>query len=172
MLLNKRYLILFLLFCFALFSTLIWFQRYIYVDTAVNLGSTRGIHTYAQKLYIEDGTALVDYLKSSDISDPFVIWKTYDDPDLLGIYVNGTDSPVPLLEGAPFQTEDYFQNRKLAVVGKNFQGATHVSLFEDAYEFVAVAGYDFPTQYDSAVYYNLDSAPYGGFFIWTRKNRK
>lgn len=164
MLLDKRFLALFLLFVCALFMALFGVLRYAYVAAAVNLGSTRGIHTYAQKLYVEDGAALMDYVKSSAISDPFVIWKIHDDPDLLGVYGNGTDSPLPLLEGSLFQQEDFFQNRKLAIVGKNFQGATHVSLFEDTYEVVAVAGYDFATQYDSAIYYNLDSTPYGGFF--------
>lgn len=48
MLLDKHFLVLFLLFVCALFITLFCFQRDSYVAAAVNLGSMRGIHTHAE----------------------------------------------------------------------------------------------------------------------------
>lgn len=170
MLLNKRYLVLFIIFSFVLFSTLICFQRYIYVATAVNLGSTRGIHPYAEKIYIEDKAGLLDYLKALEESEPFVIWQVHSDPDLLGVYVNGPFSAFPIVSGEGFQVQDFFQNKKLVVVGKNLYLGTHLSLFEATYEIIAVAGHDFQTQYDSAIYYNLDSTSHGGFFYLDAEN--
>lgn len=161
---HKRIFLLFLCSAFAVFITFICFQRYVYVAGAVDLGSTRGIHPYAEKIYLADKSALLDYLTTLDAPDPFVIWQVHDDPDLLGVYVSGSAFSVPVFDGTFFQESAFFQDKKLAVVGNSYAGATHVSLFETVYEIIGTVGYDFPTQFDAAIYYNLDSSPYGGTF--------
>ncbi|MEH7463650.1 ABC transporter permease [Bacillus thuringiensis] len=84
-------------------------------------------------------------------------------PYIKGVYKSGNIETPPLVSGRFFQKEDFFQNKNVAVVGRDCDdiikknGKSYFKLHDTYFEIIGIMGTDFQTKIDKMVYLNLDS---------------
>ncbi|MEW4206738.1 ABC transporter permease [Bacillus thuringiensis] len=85
-------------------------------------------------------------------------------PYIKGIYKSGDIEAPPLVNGRFFQKSDFFNNKNIAVVGKDYNdivlkdGEKYIRLNNTYFKIIGTLGRDFPTKLDTMVYLNLDAA--------------
>lgn len=104
--------------------------------------------------------------------------------DIRAVYFKGSPDLPPIVSGRFFSEEDFFQNQRLAVIGKDYQSETykgsdnadyiHVNAYE--YQVIGVMGYADDSSLDSMIMVNIDSLDInniavGRFFVDGRNNQ-
>ncbi|UTR15779.1 ABC transporter permease [Salipaludibacillus sp. LMS25] len=88
--------------------------------------------------------------------EPFTIFYEVDELTR-GYYFNKKNYIPPLIEGRFFEEEDFFKDKKTAVVGKSVNEFTIKDIKESGYEVIGIMGTDYQSDIDHLIYYNLDS---------------
>ncbi|AAT59550.1 MULTISPECIES: hypothetical protein [Bacillus cereus group] len=84
-------------------------------------------------------------------------------PYIKGVYKSGNIETPPLVSGRFFQKEDFYQNKNIAVVGRDCDdiikknGKNYFKLHDTYFEIIGIMGTDFKTKLDKMVYLNLDA---------------
>ncbi|MGE1217557.1 ABC transporter permease [Bacillus toyonensis] len=105
---------------------------------------------------------LLDHIDERD----FMLFKenVLELPYIKGIYKTGDIATPPLVSGRFFQADDFFKNKKIAVVGKDNNdivlknGKKYIQLNNTSFEIIGVMGESFSTKLDKMIYLNLDAA--------------
>lgn len=74
-----------------------------------------------------------------------------------GYYFHKENYMPPMIKGRFFDEGDFYNQKKIAVVGKNVSESIIKEIKESDYEIIGVMGADYQSDIDRLVYYNLDS---------------
>ncbi|WP_232299866.1 ABC transporter permease [Bacillus cereus] len=105
-----------------------------------------------------------NFLNQIDERD-FILFKenVLELPYIKGIFRSGDIEAPPLVSGRFFQTDDFFKNKNIAVVGKSNNdiilknGKRYIQLNNTKFEIIGIMGEDFPTKLDTMIFLNLDA---------------
>lgn len=80
--------------------------------------------------------------------------------DIRGIYYKGNIEQPKLREGRFLKATDFYNNRKVAVVGQGIMQDDNdrtINLFGNEYEVIGILGVERPSLYDQMIFFNIDS---------------
>ena len=75
----------------------------------------------------EGNNSLHKFIKQTKQSNYILFKENIEKPNIRGVYSSQTLNTIPMKSGRFFQKEDFFHNKKLAVVGKEFKDIENIS---------------------------------------------
>ncbi len=103
-----------------------------------------------------------DFMEGNAQSN-YTLFKEGVTESIRGIYTTQKISNVPMKEGRFFQKDDFFQGRKLAVIGKEYAGTEdragkkYINYQGDYFEVIGIIGGEVKSKVDYMAYLNIDA---------------
>ncbi|PEC19913.1 ABC transporter permease [Bacillus cereus] len=111
----------------------------------------------------EGNNSLHKFIKQTKQSNYILFKENIEKPNIRGVYSSQTLNTIPMKSGRFFQKEDFFHNKKLAVVGKEFKdienisGKKFVNYKGHKFEVIGTIGGEVKSEVDNIIYLNLDA---------------
>lgn len=100
----------------------------------------------------------------AELNDSILFRDLDINTDVRGVMFKGDIQKPPIIEGRFLEENDFFNNKKVAVVGKSFKESIkkgnsrqYMSLFGEEYEVIGILGANIDSRLDRMILVNLDS---------------
>lgn len=106
---------------------------------------------------------LNSFIKETKNSNYTLFKENVGEKHIRGVYSSQSINNIPMKSGRFFQKEDFFHNKKLAVVGKDFKDIKNINEKKCfnyqgyCFEIIGVIGTEVKSNVDNMVYLNLDA---------------
>ncbi|OUB63549.1 ABC transporter permease [Bacillus thuringiensis] len=103
------------------------------------------------------------FIKETTDSNYILFKENMNESFIKGVYLNDSIKNIPMKKGRFFEKNDFFQDKKYAVIGKSFKnvesinGKNYINYKGDRFEVIGIIGGEVKSKVDEMAYVNLDA---------------
>lgn len=157
-LLQREGSIWFAFLCLLLSSLIVWTSFFLIKQHQLDVLS-RGLYdVHPLTFTVKDSEQTIQW-RELDLTGSFTVFVDLD-PFYGFFYRNHTYNP-PMVSGRFFREDDFYHNKKIAVIGKSVDSPFIEELKEEGFEIIGVMGATYSSKIDEMILLNLDAIEQG-----------